>query len=257
MAPGIDRVLPGRDVRGDVLEQAGVGLLRPWSPPPHDWNRSGSVAGLQSRRELGLERLVLEDGDVDLDVRVRRRVGVGDGLEVGLAGVAGGDVPPVDRRPARRRRGGAAPSGGGRRCGRGRGCGRRGRGGRWRSCATASRAGGRPPAQWLPDSRHMRQRVDTTRPPPVGSPPEDSILAATWRSLRHRRRPVDAVFGSRVTSWRDVSKSVESSIDGTVRRSRLQAPIGQPRVRPSAPRRLDRVIGCDSPPESFVILRRW
>ena len=83
-------------------------------PPPQDWNRSGSVARLHRRGELGLERLVLEDRDVDLDVRVGRHVGVGDPLEDGLARVAGGDVPPLDgdRRGAPRmrgRRGGRQP----------------------------------------------------------------------------------------------------------------------------------------------------
>ena len=48
----------------------------------------GHVAGLHRGRELGLERLVLLDGDVDLHVRMRRHVGIRDGLEVGLAGVA-------------------------------------------------------------------------------------------------------------------------------------------------------------------------
>ena len=42
------------------LTQAGLDLLGQ-PPPPHDWNRSGDVALLEERRELGLERLVLED----------------------------------------------------------------------------------------------------------------------------------------------------------------------------------------------------
>ena len=41
-------------------------------PPPHDWKRSG-IGVRRGGRELGLERLVLEDRDVDLDVRVSRR----------------------------------------------------------------------------------------------------------------------------------------------------------------------------------------
>ena len=64
-------------------------------------------------KEDHLMGLVLENGDLDLDVRVRRRVGVGDRLEVGLAGIAGRDVPPVDRH-------GCARGGGG---GRGRALG--------------------------------------------------------------------------------------------------------------------------------------
>ena len=77
-------------------------------------------------------------------VRMRRGVGVGDRLEIALAGFAGGDVPPVDRhRCARggRGRGGARGGCAGRRCGargscawcRCRSCGSRCGGGRRRS----------------------------------------------------------------------------------------------------------------------------
>ena len=77
-------------------------------PPPHDWKRSGYESGW-SRRELRLEGLVLEDGHVDLDVRVRLHVGVGEPLEDRLARVVLVDVPPVDGDRGGTRRRLAAP----------------------------------------------------------------------------------------------------------------------------------------------------
>ena len=90
----VDRVLPGGHRGGDVLEQAGVGLGGHGPAAPR--LEEVGIGVRRGRGELGLEGLVLEDRDVDLHVGVGGRVGVGDGLEVGLAGLAGGDVPPVD-----------------------------------------------------------------------------------------------------------------------------------------------------------------
>ena len=116
----------------------------------------GHLAGLDRRGELGLERLVLEDRDVDLHVRVRGGVGVGDRLEVGLAGVTCGDVPPVDvDRAGGRRRGLRRGRGCGRRCRRGGRWGRRG----WGGCgATAARTGGDHDHRGGQDTEHARAR---------------------------------------------------------------------------------------------------
>ncbi len=135
---GVDRVLPVGDVGGDVLEQAGVGLGGHDAAAPR--LEQVRIVGSGRRGQLRLERLVLEDGDLDGDVRVFRHVGVGGGLEVGLAGVAGRDVPPVDgdglaARGGRCRR---FRRGAGRRSGRGRGGRGRG-GGSSRAASTAAR----------------------------------------------------------------------------------------------------------------------
>ena len=127
----VDRVLPGRDVGGDVLDQAGLDLLAETAAAPR-LEQVRHVALLEQRRQLGLERLVLVDLDVDLDVRVRRHVLVGEGLPQAEARIAVLDVIPGDGdrlcglrrlgarsgrrsgRPRRRRRGrGAAARAGG------------------------------------------------------------------------------------------------------------------------------------------------
>ena len=91
----VDRVLPGRDVGGDVLDQAGLDLLAEAAAAPR-LEQVGHVALLQQRRQLGLERLVLVDLDVDRDVRVRRHVLVGQGLPQAEARVVVLDVVPGD-----------------------------------------------------------------------------------------------------------------------------------------------------------------
>ena len=101
----VDRVLPGRDVRRDVLELARVGLSGHGSAAPR-LEEIGHVAGLQLSRELGLEGLVLQNRDLDGHVRMGRVVGVSDRLEHRLAWIRSCDVPPVDRD----RRAGARPA---------------------------------------------------------------------------------------------------------------------------------------------------
>ena len=96
----------------DVLDQAGLDLLAEAAAAP-GLEQVGDVALLQQRRQLGLERLVLVDLDVDRDVRVGRHVLVGQVLPQAEARVVVLDVIPGDgdrlgglrrRRPARRRR---------------------------------------------------------------------------------------------------------------------------------------------------------
>ncbi len=93
---GVDLVLPGRDVGGDVLDQAGLDLLAEAAAAP-GLEQVGDVALLQQRRQLGLERLVLVDLDVDRDVRVGRHVLVGEVLPQAEARVVVLDVIPGDR----------------------------------------------------------------------------------------------------------------------------------------------------------------
>ena len=73
---GIHRVRPVGDVGGDVLEHAGIDLLGHAAAAPR-LEEVRNVAALELRRELRLERVVLEDGDVDGHVRVRGRELVG------------------------------------------------------------------------------------------------------------------------------------------------------------------------------------
>ena len=113
------------DVVGDVLHETGVDLIAQAAAAPR-LEQVGNVAGLQVGLQRGLERLVLHHGDVDLDVRVLGRVGVGHRLPVGLAGIVVLDVPPVDRRPARRSSAAPVAAGARRRSRRCRGVGRGG-----------------------------------------------------------------------------------------------------------------------------------
>ena len=142
-----------------------MSLTRPAStcwrrpPPPHVWNRSGTSPCCMQRGQLGLERLVLVDLDVDLDVRVGRHVLVGQGLPQAEARIVVLDVIPGDgdrlgglRRLSRRGRRGSR-----RRCGR-----RRGRG------AAGTRA--------EHEHRCRRQRGD----PSSGHRHQSSLLHIAW-----------------------------------------------------------------------------
>ena len=95
-ARGIEGVDPRLGGLGDVLDEARVGLLleRAAAPRLEDVRR---LARLHVRRELGLERLVLEDRDLDLDVGMGGHVLVGRVLPDRLQRIVVGDVPPVDR----------------------------------------------------------------------------------------------------------------------------------------------------------------
>jgi hypothetical protein len=95
-AGGIEGVDPRLGGLGDVLDEPGVGLLleRAAAPRLEEVRR---LAGLHVRRELGLERLVLEDRDLDLDVGMSRHVLVGGVLPDRLQRIVVGDVSPVDR----------------------------------------------------------------------------------------------------------------------------------------------------------------
>ena len=108
---GIDLARPRRHVGRDVLDEAGLLLLaQPAAAPRLEQVRRG--ARLEEGRQLGLERLVLEDRQVDLDVRMGGRVLVGQLLPQALARVVVLDVIPVDRDGGGRRR----CRSGGRRC---------------------------------------------------------------------------------------------------------------------------------------------
>jgi hypothetical protein len=74
----IELVDPAGRLLADVLDEAGVGLLleRAAAPRLEDVRR---LARLHVRGQLGLERLVLEDGDLDRDVGMCRVV-LGGGL---------------------------------------------------------------------------------------------------------------------------------------------------------------------------------
>jgi len=86
---------PTGAVRGEVLDQAGLDLLREHAAAPRleDVRR---VAGLRHGRQLGLERLVLQGRDGDLHVRVRGLVCLGHVRPDGEHRVGGVDRPPVD-----------------------------------------------------------------------------------------------------------------------------------------------------------------
>ena len=73
----------------------GVDLIAQATAAPR-LEQVGHVTGLQVGLQRRLERLVLHHGDVDRDVRVLGRVGVGHRLPVGLARIVVLDVPPVD-----------------------------------------------------------------------------------------------------------------------------------------------------------------
>ena len=81
--------------RADVLDQARLDLL-PQAAAAPGLEQVGHVALLEQGRQLGLERLVLVDLDVDRDVRVRRRVLVGEVLPQAEARIVVLDVVPGD-----------------------------------------------------------------------------------------------------------------------------------------------------------------
>ena len=92
---GIHGVRPVRDVGGDVLDEAGRDLLGETAAAPRleDVRRG---AGLHRGRDLGLERLVLEDRLIDGHVGMRRHVLAREGLEQRLARIVDLEVPPLD-----------------------------------------------------------------------------------------------------------------------------------------------------------------
>ena len=154
---GVDLVLPRRDVRGDVLDEAGLDLLAESAAAPR-LEQVGHVALLHQRGQLGLERLVLVDLDVDLDVRVRRHVLVGEGLPQAEARVVVLDVVPGD-----------GDGLGGLRLGRGR---RRGR----RRLARRRGRGGTAGTRTNHEHRCRRQRGD----PSSGHRHLSSLLHVAW-----------------------------------------------------------------------------
>ena len=83
------------EVAGDVLEQTGLDLLGHAATAP-GLEQVRHVAAGQVRRELGLEGLVLEDGDVDLHVRMGGRVLIRERLPQRQARIVVLDVVPVD-----------------------------------------------------------------------------------------------------------------------------------------------------------------
>jgi hypothetical protein len=89
------RVPPLTDVRGEVLDQSRLGLLGEHAAAPgvEDVRR---VAGLDDRGQLGLERLVLQRRDVELDAGVGRLELTGHLGPLRHHRVGVGDVPPAD-----------------------------------------------------------------------------------------------------------------------------------------------------------------
>ena len=93
----VDRVLPGRDVGGDVLEQAGVGLLGHAAAAPRLEQVGDVAAPGSSVASLVLNASFSRTVILIVTLGCAAVVVVGDRLEVGLARVVVRDVPPVDR----------------------------------------------------------------------------------------------------------------------------------------------------------------
>ena len=85
-----------RRLLGDVLHEAGVDLLAQTAAAPR-LEQVGDVTGLEVGLKRGLERLVLEDVDLDRHVRVHGHELVGHRLPVRQARIVVLDVPPADR----------------------------------------------------------------------------------------------------------------------------------------------------------------
>ena len=96
---GCEGVAPGAaigiQIRGDVLEQTSIDLFIQGAAAPALEDIGGSAA-LHDGGQLGLEGLVFQDGDIDVDIRMCSHIFIGHVLPEGLARVNGGDMPPFD-----------------------------------------------------------------------------------------------------------------------------------------------------------------
>ena len=234
-APGLIVSFQDAMSRGDVLDQAGFDLLAAGRRrPTSGTGRARRPAGAASV-ELGLERLVLDDLDVDRDVRVGRRVLVGEGLPQAEARIVVLDVLPVDGHRLGGRRAVAEAARGGRGRGRdGRGvpptsrvplvvAGSRGRG--RRSGGTPQR--GLPVRHDWPSSWHSRSAAGADRRGPAAS---SRVVAPAWDRSTGSSPSLgvaDESFGPGATSFRrnsnvrhprGPSSSVQDPVSAMIRR---------------------------------------